>query len=184
MSPELATAHNRFGIGARPGDLDHDVDARAWLVHQLRGDAGAAAFAQMPPSTVYLHEEAVALAQARMRKRAQAADDVANPIRAASVVTRTASVARTGRKGLRARLQAELDARYRHAIGTPDGFAERLVRFWSNHFAVSVDKRPALLYAAPMEREAIRPNVFGRFDALLVAVEQHPAMLRYLDNVR
>jgi uncharacterized protein (DUF1800 family) len=61
---------------------------------------------------------------------------------------------------------------------------ERLVRFWSNHFAVSVDKQSSALYAAPMEREAIRVHVLGRFSDLLIAVEQHPAMLRYLDNVR
>jgi len=35
-----------------------------------------------------------------------------------------------------------------------------------------------------MEREAIRPHVAGHFADLLIAVEQHPAMLRYLDNVR
>src|SRR5208282_594196 len=32
------------------------------------------------------------------------------------------------------------------------------------------------------EREAIRPNVFGRFADMVRAVEQHPAMLEYLDN--
>jgi len=36
------------------------------------------------------------------------------------------------------------------ALAAPIGFDERLIRFWSNHFAVSVDKRQALLYAAPM----------------------------------
>ena len=57
------------------------------------------------------------------------------------------------------------------------------MRFWSNHFAVSIDKGPARLYAAPMEREAIRPQVLGSFSDLVLAVETHPAMLRYLDNV-
>ena len=33
-----------------------------------------------------------------------------------------------------------------------------------------------------MEREAIRPHILGRFDDLLLAVETHPGMLRYLDN--
>ncbi|KZE42912.1 hypothetical protein AVW14_19360, partial [Stenotrophomonas maltophilia] len=61
---------------------------------------------------------------------------------------------------------------------------ERMVRFWSNHFAVSVDKRVAAPYAAPMEREAIRPHVLGRFADMLLAVETHPAMLRFLDNTR
>jgi uncharacterized protein (DUF1800 family) len=34
------------------------------------------------------------------------------------------------------------------------------------------------------EREAIRPHVLGRFADLLEAVESHPAMLLYLDNVQ
>ncbi len=38
--------------------------------------------------------------------------------------------------------------------------------------------------AGPYEREAIRPHVLGRFADLLQAVESHPAMLFYLDNVR
>ena len=32
------------------------------------------------------------------------------------------------------------------------------------------------------ERDAIRPNIAGRFETLLVAATTHPAMLRYLDN--
>ena len=38
--------------------------------------------------------------------------------------------------------------------------------------------------AGPYEREAIRPHVLGRFADLLQAVESHPAMLFYLDNVQ
>ena len=38
--------------------------------------------------------------------------------------------------------------------------------------------------AGPYEREAIRPHVLGRFADLLLAVESHPAMLFYLDNVQ
>ena len=36
--------------------------------------------------------------------------------------------------------------------------------------------------AGSFEREAIRPFVFGKFADMLLAVEQHPAMLFYLDN--
>ncbi len=36
--------------------------------------------------------------------------------------------------------------------------------------------------AGAFEREAIRPHVLGNFTDLLLAVEQHPAMLLYLDN--
>ncbi|AXK71539.1 DUF1800 domain-containing protein [Lysobacter sp. TY2-98] len=179
---KLASAYNRFGLGARPGDLDHATDPHAVLARQLSGDVGANAFSGLPASTDYLHREAVALAAARQNKRMRD-DPGMSPMQDDAAPT-PARQRRAGRGELREAVRAELDARYRHAATTPDGFAERLVRFWSNHFAVSLDKRPALLYAAPMEREAIRPNVFGHFDALLQAVASHPAMLRYLDNTR
>jgi uncharacterized protein (DUF1800 family) len=38
------------------------------------------------------------------------------------------------------------------------------------------------MWAGSFEREAIRPHVLGRFGDMLKAVEQHPAMLFFLDN--
>ena len=64
-------------------------------------------------------------------------------------------------------------------------FVERLVAFWSNHFCVSATKAQLLRASAgSFEREAIRPFVLGRFADMLQAVERHPAMLFFLDNVR
>ncbi|MFZ2067659.1 MAG: DUF1800 family protein [Xanthobacteraceae bacterium] len=76
----------------------------------------------------------------------------------------------------------EAKARFDAATRADIGFVERLVWFWSNHFCVSADKIPAM--AGPYEREAIRPHVLGRFGDMLHAVESHPAMLFYLDNVQ
>src|SRR5262249_26300772 len=77
---------------------------------------------------------------------------------------------------------AEATARFRQAVSTDRSFVERLTYFWTNHFAVSVDKNLVLGLAGSLEREAIRPNVLGRFFDMLLAVERHPAMLLYLDN--
>jgi uncharacterized protein (DUF1800 family) len=76
---------------------------------------------------------------------------------------------------------SEAKARFDAATGAEIGLAERLVWFWSNHFCISADKDAAMVGA--YEREAIRPHVLGRFADLLLAVESHPAMLFYLDNV-
>lgn len=76
----------------------------------------------------------------------------------------------------------EAQARFAAATAADIGFVERLVWFWSNHFCISADKIPAM--AGPYEREAIRPHVLGRFADMLQAVESHPAMLFYLDNVQ
>jgi uncharacterized protein (DUF1800 family) len=77
----------------------------------------------------------------------------------------------------------EAHARHMAALDPLGGIGERLVMFWSNHFAVSVNKgNPVRMFAGLMEREAIRPHVFGRFADMLLAVERHPAMIIYLDN--
>jgi uncharacterized protein (DUF1800 family) len=77
---------------------------------------------------------------------------------------------------------SEAKARFDAAANADMGFVERLVWFWSNHFCVSADKEAAMVGA--YEREAIRPHILGRFANLLQAVESHPAMLVYLDNVQ
>ncbi len=77
-----------------------------------------------------------------------------------------------------------VSARALTAIASPTPFAERLVHFWANHFAVSADKLEVVGLAGTMEFEAIRPHVMGRFGDMLHAVERHPAMLLYLDQAQ
>ena len=78
--------------------------------------------------------------------------------------------------------RAQVLARAQSAALTTRPFAERLVHFWTNHFAVSADKGAVIGIAGTLENEAIRPHVDGRFIDLLTAVEQHPAMIAFLDN--
>jgi uncharacterized protein (DUF1800 family) len=79
--------------------------------------------------------------------------------------------------------RAEALARLQRAVLADCGFVERLVTFWSNHFCISANKGElARMWAGSFEREAIRPHVLGRFGDMLKAVEQHPAMLFFLDN--
>jgi len=54
--------------------------------------------------------------------------------------------------------------------------------FWFNHFNVFFAKGADRWLIGAYEREAIRPHVFGRFEDMLLATAQHPAMLFYLDN--
>jgi uncharacterized protein (DUF1800 family) len=79
--------------------------------------------------------------------------------------------------------RTEALARLQRAVIADCGFLERLVAFWSNHFCISANKGElARMWAGSFEREAIRPHVLGRFGDMLKAVEQHPAMLFFLDN--
>jgi len=55
--------------------------------------------------------------------------------------------------------------------------------FWLNHFNVYLRKGPyAPWYLVDYERSAIRPHSMGKFEDLLVATAESPAMLTYLDN--
>ncbi|MEO7323543.1 MAG: DUF1800 domain-containing protein [Dokdonella sp.] len=161
---QAASACNRFGLGARPGELAKITDARGWLAEQLRDDIDSPPRG-LPSSGAYLLREAKFV---RERRDDKAAGDPKSTFRASFAGD----------------LRDESLARWRIAVEGTHGFHERLVRFWSNHFAVSVDKRAAALYAMPLEREAIRPHATDRFGDLLLAVETHPAMLRYLDNAQ
>ncbi len=79
--------------------------------------------------------------------------------------------------------RAEALARLQRAVQADCGITERLVAFWSNHFCISASKGElARMWAGSFEREAIRPHVLGRYSDMLKAVEQHPAMLFFLDN--
>lgn len=191
-SSEVTAAVNRFGLGAKPGELASVHDPRQWLLAQVaRGPDGAEAFAGLPTSLDYLRQMAQLLATRReLRQNGRARRGLLlgalqpSPQAAQSNAAALKRALKPYRKEERKNLLAEATARYRLATITDTPFVERLVHFWSNHFAVSVDKRTARLFAAPMEREAIRPHVTGRFADMLLAVETHPAMLLYLDNVR
>lgn len=79
---------------------------------------------------------------------------------------------------------AAVGARTASALQTSSPFVERLVHFWSNHFAVSVDKLLVIGMAGAFEADAIRPNVLGRFEDMLLAVVRNPTMLLYLDQAQ
>jgi uncharacterized protein (DUF1800 family) len=59
---------------------------------------------------------------------------------------------------------------------------EVLTDFWFNHFNVSFTKNNAAEFIPAFERDVIRPNVFGKFEDLLLQTAKSPAMLTYLDN--
>ncbi|QWP74635.1 DUF1800 domain-containing protein [Lysobacter sp. K5869] len=221
MSASKATAANRFGLGARPGELERGGgDGREALLAQLRRPPALDAFAGLPGSVETMRLE---FRQQQLNRAERAQRDDAKPApadngaamaagapamaapgndasgndadaparrRGRAAQARDGQAAARGaadpsdnlRRELRRQQLAEFAARYRHAADTDAPFVERLTQFWSNHFAVSIDKGNARLYAGSMEREAIRPHVLGRFEDMLLAVESHPAMLRYLDN--
>ena len=69
-----------------------------------------------------------------------------------------------------------------------DVYSERQVQavmtdFWLNHFSVYARKNQnEPYYLASYENDTILPNALGKFEDILVATAQSPAMLMYLDN--
>jgi uncharacterized protein (DUF1800 family) len=176
LDAAAAIAANRFGLGAKPGDLTGIAsDPRGWLEAQMQGQAPLLPVPGLK-STAEILREAGELNRERRELRSAAAQQPS----AAQAVAQLKRLAQL----YRPIYVAEVQARMRNAVSTQRPFAERLVYFWSNHFAVSVDKNAVTGIAGSLEREAIRPHVFGNFHDLLVAVEQHPAMILYLDNQR
>ncbi|MDP9053245.1 MAG: DUF1800 family protein, partial [Acidobacteriota bacterium] len=57
-----------------------------------------------------------------------------------------------------------------------------LTDFWYNHFNVFLDKGADRYMVTAYERDVIRPHVLGKFEDLLLATAESPAMLFYLDN--
>lgn len=73
---------------------------------------------------------------------------------------------------------------FARALDAPDGFRERLVQFWADHFTTVARSRRDSPLPATLVEEAIRPHLTDRFADMLRAVVQHPAMLGYLDQSR
>jgi uncharacterized protein (DUF1800 family) len=162
-----AVALNRFGLGARPGDAIPD-DPSGWLLAQLEAyDARPAPIAPLA-RTPDLVEAWVA----QQRAVRQAPEGERAAVREAYV--------RRGREEYLAAVGARMD----QALQTRTPWVERLVHFWANHFAVSVDKVLVVPMAGSLEADAIRPHVLGRFEDLLLACVRHPAMLLYLDQAQ
>lgn len=79
-------------------------------------------------------------------------------------------------------LRVEMLAWTATAVTSPNPLVERLTQFWMNHFTVSYRRSQTAALMGHFLREAIRPNIFGRFEDLLLASTRHPAMQFYLDN--
>jgi uncharacterized protein (DUF1800 family) len=68
-------------------------------------------------------------------------------------------------------------------IYSPAQLQEVMTDFWLNHFNVYLHKNEETpYYLVSFERDVIRPRALGKFEDLLVATAESPAMLLYLDN--
>ena len=189
-------ALNRFGMGPRPGSVEAiAADPREALIAELEHPPSYPAAASALPSSAKAFR---AVADANARRQAKAvlakrAEDQAKQQQPDAPPAMAAGGAQgPGEMALKNAAEAvpdpgrqiyldEAKLRTEAALAANIEFTERLVWFWSNHFCISADKIRSM--SGAYEREAIRPNILGRFADMLLAVEDHPAMLFYLDNL-
>ncbi|WP_198354783.1 DUF1800 domain-containing protein [Sphingomonas sp. MA1305] len=203
---DAAIALNRFGLGARAQD-EPPADPRRWLTEQIeRYQPRPPALASVPTSAAVSVDIQDYRAEQRAMRMVQgpAVKPAATPAAAAAMAAPAVPAAMTtpaatmpGATAIKPAMQEArqaarrlarddystlIAARAAAAVTSDTPFAERLVHFWSNHFAVSADKLELLGLSGTLEMEAIRPHLIGRFSDMLFAVERHPAMLLYLDQ--
>ncbi|HUQ53768.1 MAG TPA: DUF1800 domain-containing protein, partial [Gammaproteobacteria bacterium] len=184
LTKDASIAANRFGLGARPDDArSSGNDPRGWLEAQLAAPRGGRPPGE-PQSARVLRE--VRELRAARQVAAQARANLTQPPAQGAAPPATPGIDEQAIREFgafaRERYLEQTAERHRLALTTDEPFVERLVHFWSNHFAVSADKQPLAAIAGLYEQEAIRPHVTGNFYDLLLAAVRHPAMILYLDN--
>lgn len=204
-----AIAVTRFGLGARPGEIeDASRDPVGWLRAQIRPEgADQPVSAPLPPTPSAMPPpkpdpamagtEAAALSPP-VGRQPRTDFGSGQPLPSMKTAWKTWLTYQDEIRGAKAdpelRRQASLPifelageevlARARLATSTSAGFRERWFLFWANHFTVAAKNQPTTVSVGPFEREAIRPHVFGPFVNLLVASSMHPGMLLYLDQAQ
>jgi len=163
-SVNAAIAAHRFGLGEASLDAIRS-DPQAWLLAQI----GPADIAR--GEGLFDSRQALDHVKAETEKRRLARNPPPGM---------TAEQVLAGH--YRDVIVADARSRLVTAATTRRPFAERAQLFWANHFTVSLAKGSVRGLVGAFERDAIRPNIAGSFEDLLVASTTHPAMLRYLDN--
>ena len=183
LRQDAAIAANRFGLGARPGDAAAmGSDPQGWLAAQLDPIRPAPATGRAESARVLAEVRELRVARqaaAQIRANLRSPPEQGTPPTAPGI---DQQAIREFGAFIREHYVEQTAERHRLAIAADRPFVERLVHFWGNHFAVSVDKQPLAALAGLYEQEAIRPHVTGSFYDLLVAAVRHPAMILYLDN--
>jgi uncharacterized protein (DUF1800 family) len=168
MSLEAAIAVHRFGLGARPGEIEAvGPDPKAWLVAQIGTPAEqpvAPDGSSFSDSGTLVRQEQQMIAQRRAIKAGE--PDAQKKLAGGRLKIFT----------------DEMAGRFKLGFITKRPFAEHLVWFWTNHFTVSTTAGRTLNFCGAFEREAIRPYIADTFENMLLAVASHPAMLVYLNN--
>jgi uncharacterized protein (DUF1800 family) len=197
---------NRSAFGPAPGDPDRvrQMGSRAYLDEQLNppgiDDSEVEQRLQQLPTLNMTSEELIEnypppRKAGKARKSAPAtqngdgppAGEQANAMESRNPRNRQAMRAEqrlAALKGPRRVLVELAREEIWRAVYSQRQLQEVMVQFWINHFNIYALKGPDRWMLTSFERDTIRPFALGKFEDLLVATAQSPAMLFYLDNWR
>ncbi len=188
-SAEIAT--NRFGLGARAGELTAaGANPQKWLFAQLQPIKFAHAETDMARAydlikrfdALRKNDKKEELPNKKNNKNRN--NNMQNE--GAASISQSVDDDSKDLRDLRKEIGdfvngLEMES-IRNAVLTPNSFSVRLLDFFSNHFSVTAQGNVMRVIAPLLERDAIAPNLVGQFEDMLLAVEQHPTMLVYLNN--
>ncbi len=141
---DAAIAVTRFGLGARPGELD-DVrrDPQGWLKAQVRPEG-----ADQPATSGARSQDRIAeFREYQQDKKAAKSDAAAD--KANGQVPDARDPVKRAQRMLRDETGVDFAARAQLAATTPAGFRERWALFWANHFTVSATKLATATVVGP-----------------------------------
>lgn len=191
-----AAAHllSRFTYGAKEGDVNNvvQIGLEKWFEQQLEGNIEDKELDKMlgnfdainltNTQVEDLYPRNAQVVRFAIRDGAIQKDSVNN---AKSKEYRALLIAYMKDKGYRPQqdlYRQFINQKILRATYTNNQFKELMTDFWFNHFNVSLSKNQCAAFIPAYERDVIRPNVFGKFEDLVLNTAKSPAMLMYLDN--
>ena len=191
----IVHALNRLGYGPRPGDVEkvRTIGLDEWIDEQLhpsRIPDPAMAAHLAPLRTIRLstgdllaHYEVPREAKKEIQARRAELGDGASEEQMREARRELMQKYRGRMDGTPQEVVQELQsAKILRAIYSERQLDEVMADFWMNHFNVFAGKGPVKFMVGEYERDAVRPHAWGRFEDLLRATAESPAMLFYLDN--
>ena len=181
LSPRDSAVHalNRLAYGPRPGEADR-VAAEGvmhWIDRQLvprKMDDGALARREHDFRILEYDRGDLAGMYAEVQRERRERKQTANQASDTTVTPREQTARRlAGQFQELAVVRAALSERQLYEV---------MVDFWTNHFNVYFAKGADRFLTPDYIEHTIRPKAMGKFEDLLIATAESPAMLFYLDN--
>lgn len=196
LTEKQAAAHllSRFTYGAKEGDINRvlNIGLEKWFEQQLEGNLEDTALDQQldkfdgiklsntEVENIYPRNAQVvrfAVKDGYIHK-----DSVNKANNKEYRATLAAYMKDKGYKPQQELYRQFINQKILRAVYTNNQLKELMTDFWFNHFNVSLSKNQCASYVPAYERDIIRPNVFGKFENLVLSTAKSPAMLLYLDN--